>query len=388
MNRVFKVLTSFAGIVVLVAGLSFVSVRIWGVKPEKVQADRVFDMRPEMTGREFARANSVPEPVVAAALGLRGAEGLDKRLSEFSLPPEGFLAELRKELALRAEEGSKNWKKIALKFALWVGFLSLVFVLMRRGLVKYRLRNFLYLSAVAVFGVALGSDPSPMGTVKDAVVLFGAEHVVFPPRLAALCVFLLLVVLANKFICSWGCQLGTLQDLLFRVNGGPDRQPGFLRQYKPFFAFTNTVRVLFFGVFCLIALGWGVDIIDPVDPFKLYKPAAVTLAGWGFIGVMLSLSLFVYRPWCHLFCPFGLAGWLAEKFSVFKIKVNYETCVACEACAKACPSTVMGAILKRGRVIPDCFACGECLTVCPTRSITLASGARALPPAGKFGPGK
>ena len=363
--------------------LSYVSVRLRGEKAETSEADRVFDAGAGMTAREFARANAVPEDLLAAALGVSGGE-LDKQLSSFPVEEGRFYADLYKRLALRAEEGSKNWRKIALKFALWFAFLAYVFVLMRRGPVSGRRRNLLYLSAVAVFGVLLGADPSPMGTVKDALVLFGAKRAIFPPRLLALSVFLLLVILANKFICAWGCQLGTLQDLLFRVNGGPDRQPGLLRQYKPAFVFTNTVRVLFFGVFAFIALDRGVDIIGPVDPFKLFKPAALTLAGWGFAGAILVLSLFVYRPWCQLCCPFGLAGWLAEKISVFKIKVNYETCVACGACAAACPSTVMGAILKRERAIPDCFACGACVAVCPTRSVSFASGPRALPPPGKF----
>lgn len=68
--------------------------------------------------------------------------------------------------------------------------------------------------AAMVFDVALGSDPNPMGPVKDAVVLFGEHGVLFIPRLIALVVFVALVVLANKFICAWGCQLGTFQDFL------------------------------------------------------------------------------------------------------------------------------------------------------------------------------
>jgi NAD-dependent dihydropyrimidine dehydrogenase PreA subunit len=87
-----------------------------------------------------------------------------------------------------------------------------------------------------------------------------------------------------------------------------------------------------------------------------------------------------------LFCPFGLVGWLAEKISVFKIQVNYDTCISCRTCEKACPSTVMGAILLRDRILPDCFACGSCINVCPTNSIRLAAGKRRRPPAGKFTP--
>ena len=73
-----------------------------------------------------------------------------------------------------------------------------------------------------------------------------------------------------------------------------------------------------------------------------------------------------------------------EKVSIFRIKVNYDTCISCEACAKACPSTVMDAILKREKVIPDCFACANCIDVCPTDSVCLGAGRRNFPPDGKF----
>ncbi len=69
-----------------------------------------------------------------------------------------------------------------------------------------------------------------MGTIKDAIALFGAKGVIFPPRMIALTVFLLLVVLANKFICAWGCQVGTLQDLIFRLNRNKLDTKGSLRQ--------------------------------------------------------------------------------------------------------------------------------------------------------------
>jgi formate hydrogenlyase subunit 6/NADH:ubiquinone oxidoreductase subunit I len=45
----------------------------------------------------------------------------------------------------------------------------------------------------------------------------------------------------------------------------------------------------------------------------------------------------------------------------------------------------MEAILKRERkTIPDCFSCATCIGVCPTNSISLKSGKRAIPPEDKF----
>ncbi len=309
---------------------------------------------------------------------------LGKRLKEFTLSEKEIADRVNKALALGVEYESKNWIKIPVKFALWFGFLFFVFRKIGKGRISPKNRKKLYAGAVILFGVILGSDPSPMGTVKDAIVLLGAKGVIFPPQLIAFTVFLFLVWVANKFICSWGCQAGTMQDLIFRINRtGEDRKSVF-KQYKIPFAVSNGVRAAFFAAFTLIALLRITDIIDPVDPFRLYKPAALGILGGTFLGGLLVASLFVYRPWCHFFCPFGLVGWLVEKISLFKVQVNYESCIACEACARACPPTVMGAILKQDRAIPDCFACGTCIGVCPTQSVHFLRGRREKPPAEKF----
>jgi polyferredoxin len=193
-----------------------------------------------------------------------------------------------------------------------------------------------------------------------------------------------MVFLANKFICGWGCQLGTLQDLIFRFVRNTKDKKGAWQQYKIPFVLTNCIRIAFFAILTFVAFLWAADMIDPIDPFKIYKPAMIGTVGGLFLGGLLVASLFVYRPWCHLFCPFGFVGWLVEKISLFHIKVNYDTCIACETCAKTCPSTVMNAILKRDRVIPDCFACGTCIDVCPTQSVKFIFGKRQKPPADKF----
>lgn len=377
MNKKIKTLVFASGLVALVIAGSYASSKLWGGKPEGIASDRELFIEEGMTAAEFAGLNGIPEKVIVKALALKSAGDTGARLDSLGLGTEEIAARVQGALAIYNEDSSKNWKKIAVKFALWLFFLGAVFYLLVRGKAGGPARNWLYFAAALIFGVALGSDPSPMGTVKDAIVLYGAKGVIFPPRMMALAVFLLTVVLANKFICSWGCQLGVLQDLLFRFGRG-------LRQVRPSFLVTNTVRVLFFAGLTAAAAVWGLDIVEGVDPFKIYNPAVLTAAGWLFLAVLLVSSVFIYRPWCHFFCPFGLVGWLFEKLSVYKIKVEYSTCIACGACERACPSTVMGAILKRDRIVPDCFACGECMEKCPTGSISFSAGKRGLPPAGKF----
>ncbi len=379
-----KRLMLFVFFIALVVGLSIISSRIWGGKPELPPAHKDLIINKEMTVSQFGRANEIPNNVLKEMFSLKDKSDLGKRLIEYG-PARQISSLAHKKLALADEHASKNWVKIPVKFALWFAFLSITYMLLRNRKAMSALRKWLLFGSVLLFGVTMGSDPGPMGTVKDAIHLYGTAHVFFPPRMIALAIFLTIVFLANKYICAWGCQAGTLQDLIYRINQ-TDRHTAVLgRQIKLPFALTNTIRLLFLCAFTLFAFLWGIDIIEPIDPFKIFKPLYLGLAGGIFVGLLLIASLFFYRPWCQFFCPFGLVGWIVEKGSLVKISVDYKTCIACQKCASACPSTVMSAILRRDKkTIPDCFACYTCREVCPTDSISFSRRKRTFPPIGHF----
>ncbi|MFH2132489.1 MAG: 4Fe-4S binding protein [bacterium] len=379
-----KTIIQFLLLCVVVIGLSYFVTSTWVQKKETIPEKQSLVFEKSMTLAEFGRTNNLSNEMLQKVFELKDKEAQQRQVSDFQLTEDRITKKIEQAQAIEAEHGSKNWQKIVVKFILWFVILGTSFYLLRKGKILPGMRKILYLISLTVFGVILGADPSAMGTVKDAIVLFAGKGVICPPRMIALTLFLLLVFLANKFFCAWGCQLGTLQDLIFRINRNKKDRKGIFRQVKLPFVVTNTIRIAFFILFTIIAFAWTVDIVDLIDPFKIFKPAMIGVSGWVFLIVMLVASLFVYRPWCSMFCPFGLVGWLVEKRSLFKIKVNYDTCIACESCAKVCPSTVMETILKREKTISDCFSCGSCLTECPSGSITFGYGKRQLPPAGKF----
>lgn len=101
---------------------------------------------------------------------------------------------------------------------------------------------------------------------------------------------------------------------------------------------------------------------------------------------MFGVSLFAYRPWYRLFRPFGLVGWLWAKISLFRIQVQLRQLLRLPLLKEGLPSTFMGTILLRDRVLPDRFACGSCMHACPIKTISLSTGKRNRPPARKFKP--
>jgi polyferredoxin len=383
-NFAIKTAGCFMVILAVVVGASTISSRIQGGKAENPQTNHSLVLSQEMTVRQFGQANNLSLQILKDIFNFTATADLENKITEYGTSKQVTSLVTRK-LALAVEHSSKNWLKIPLKFALWFVFLSAVFLFLRKRRLSSRHRIILLCIAVAAFGIVLGPDPSPMGTVKDAIRLYGTARAIFPPRMIALTIFLAIVLLANKYICAWGCQAGTLQELIYRINYLENQIPGIGRKFKLPFAVTNTFRVLFFGLFVLVVFAGGIDIIAPIDPFKIYTPASLGFVGGLVIGLLLLLSLFIYRPWCQFFCPFGLVGWFLEKFSRVKINVQYETCIACQKCADACPSTVMGAILRRDtKVIPDCFACYTCRDICPTGSIQFSTRKRSLPPKDHF----
>ena len=380
----FKTIVLFLSLITLVVILSMISGRLWGGKPEILPEPEKWTISDEMTLKDFGQANGLPNPALKEIFELQTKADLQKKLSQYGSASQ-IKSLVTKKLALAAEHKSKNWSKILVKFCLWFAFLITLFIFFRGRKVSQVSRKIALFISVLIFGVIMGSDPSPMGTVKDAIHLYGSSGAIFPPRMIALLVFLLIVFVANKYICAWGCQVGVLQDLIFRLNQTVNRKAILGKQIKISFVISNTIRFTFLGVFTFVAFIWGVDIIEPFDPFKIYKPTYLGLVGTFFVGILLIMSLFIYRPWCHFFCPFGLVGWLVEKISWIRVSVDYETCISCKKCATACPSTVMRAILIQDKItIPDCFACYVCRDICPTESISFTSRKRTLPPQGHF----
>lgn len=80
-------------------------------------------------------------------------------------------------------------------------------------------------------------------------------------------------------------------------------------------------------------------------------------------------------------CPNDCIKAHMQDFGIVAICIpeyDYDQCIGCEACAKACQRKVTGAIEMNGsKVVRDdrrCIGCGECVLACPTSAWTRKPG--------------
>ncbi|WP_321491670.1 4Fe-4S binding protein [uncultured Desulfobacter sp.] len=220
------------------------------------------------------------------------------------------------------------------------------------------------LVSVVVAGFMLGKSPNPM---EGVVKVFKSMVGLYPDpatKVKAFIFFIFLAVVGNKLICGWACPFGAFQELIYSI-------PIFkgIKQKKLAFALTNTIRTLVFIIMLILLFGVigqrrGFVIYHYVNPFNLFNMdiESISIA----LTILFSLcgSFLFYRPFCRFVCPFGLVSWVAERFSIFRIRIHKDRCTQCGACIQACPLDAAKGRVQRTLSPADCFSCGRCLNVC------------------------
>jgi ferredoxin len=223
--------------------------------------------------------------------------------------------------------------------------------------------------SVIVAGFLLGKSPNPMeGTVKVFKSMVG----LYADPMAKVVAFLFFIVLAvagNKLICGWACPFGALEELIYSI---PILKG--IKQRKLPFALTNTIRAGLFAVMLLFLFGIvggrkGTVIYHYLNPFNLFNLDFETVSILLTVILALLGSFVVYRPFCQFICPFGFISWIAERFSIVRVRINKEKCTQCGACIKACPLAAVEGRVYGKRLPADCFSCARCLNVCPVDAI-------------------
>lgn len=132
--------------------------------------------------------------------------------------------------------------------------------------------------------------------------------------------------------------------------------------FSPILSFWNNQLVLLLAHFDIYALH-AVVRIHPAFPLLLFSFALA-----GALGVLAWRS---GRLYCNALCPVGTLLGLISRVSVWRIRLNQETCTACGRCERLCPAACIDSAAKTVDA-SRCVSCFNCLDACPHSAISYA----------------
>lgn len=226
-------------------------------------------------------------------------------------------------------------------------------ILLHRKKLNSRI-GYLVLSISAGLGFILFA---PMLPNQLQILLLGkTKQLAVPVGIAALVLgaFVVLTLLLGRIFCGYVCPIGALQELTYRIKTKKFKinnkfiPIGFHLLFLPVFIITAVI----FSEGILIYLGLK-DFFHFDFSTYFYVFAALIL-----------ISVFIYRPFCRLFCPYGAILSLVASKSLFKLRRN-ENCLDCGKCEKACPTNEAGVLDWK----QECYLCNRCKNACPVDAI-------------------
>ena len=271
----------------------------------------------------------------------------------------------------RGKGGGRDYEKrgeITLPLILYGILCFSVLLLLRAKTLSNRLAIWILVPSLLILGVLFRANPEPMRAFVHVFQSFALGRYSLPDTLLVFLAFALMTFIGVKLVCGWGCPVGTFQELLYRL-------PVFnkIKKKRVPFWFSNSVRVIIFALFLIFVFGFISGLQDQslyryCNPFRLFE-WNFRVSAPIFVILIFGLSLFKYRSYCMFVCPFGLFSWLIQNLSVFRVKVNRDSCIDCGKCGRVCPTGAAEGILLGKTFKADCFSCARCLNACPNDSL-------------------
>lgn len=168
-----------------------------------------------------------------------------------------------------------------------------------------------------------------IGAIQNVVL--GMVDPTYAIPLTALLFFLIPLAFAlfyGRVFCGGVCPLGAIQDIIALK---PIELPKWIQKVLAL------VPYLYLGLAILYVATRSEFIICRYDPFvgifRLDAPFHMLILG----ALFLLVGVFVARPYCRFFCPYGiLLGWMS-KFSSRHMTITPSACIQCKLCSNSCP---------------------------------------------------
>lgn len=198
---------------------------------------------------------------------------------------------------------------------------------------------------------------------------------------------LALGVIFGRAVCGYLCPFGLIQELLHKIPSPKKRicKPLTYIKYVLLVVFVLLMPALLtddFGTgapaFCKYICPAGT--LEGGIPILLKHPELRAQLGGLFTlkAVILVITLagcvICCRFFCKTMCPLGAIYGLLNKISLYRLRVDKDSCVSCGVCSKVCPMDVDPAETPDSA---ECIRCGKCAAACPHSAICLSFRSKA-----------
>ncbi|WP_240840247.1 4Fe-4S binding protein [Acidaminobacter sp. JC074] len=213
----------------------------------------------------------------------------------------------------------------------------------------------------------IGSLQAVMGSMKYQISFY------------VMGILMIIGTVFGRFVCSYMCPFGLLQDLLYKIKSKKFKMPKYLKyvKYGVLIYFVILIPTLFTNKLGLGDPGFCKYICPSgtffgAIPLLIKNPGLRSALGVLFTWKMfilisiLIVSVFVYRIFCRVLCPLGIIYGLFNKFSFLGYQIDHDKCTSCGACSKSCkvdlnPTKDLNSI--------ECIRCGDCKSSCHLAAI-------------------
>ncbi|MGA1976595.1 MAG: 4Fe-4S binding protein [Bacteroidales bacterium] len=183
--------------------------------------------------------------------------------------------------------------------------------------------------SLAYFGFYRKGCICAVGSVQNiALALFNKGYSI---PLTALLFFIIPLVFALAFgrvFCAGVCPFGAIQEL---TGIRPLKLP------RPVESVMAAVPFIYLAAAVLFAATGNQFIICRYDPFvgffRLDAPFTMVIFGV----LLLIAGIFINRPYCRYFCPYGVLLNVFSRFSHRHLSITPAECTECRLCEESCP---------------------------------------------------
>ncbi len=261
------------------------------------------------------------------------ASGLAQAARKF--PKPNFI-ESGHELPDMMQEQSLNPLSSLMEY-LDVGFIAIALGLTAWAVHRKRSRAWIFgimIVCLAYFGFYKQGCICPIGSVQNvSLSLFGSGYVIPVAVIAFFALPLLFALFFGRVFCAAVCPLGAIQDAVVIKNAV--KVPKWLNSGL------TMIPYVYLSVAVLLAATGATFIICRYDPFVSFfrRSGDGNLLIFG--GFFLVLGVFVARPYCRYFCPYGVVLKWMSIFSRKRVTITPTECIKCRLCEDSCPFGVI-----------------------------------------------